>query len=365
MLPLVAVCGSVTIQQLSTGTLAGLDNLSYIGGAFFLAQNAMPWASTGKVDDISALSGLRYVGGAMTVAENYHLTKSDIDSSFLNLSVAGAVNIEFYDEPPSASGTAIKTGSVESCTLSSSETSEGACPSACMSCQEGGAADGGVALHSSGKCTNHCSMYGYCGITSIYSIGGTDCSACEGSTSPPPATGASVKGSFVVTLTGASSVLEDPVATAALEKSLAKHIALSLDVEGVTASGVTVVLSADADGGARRLRRLSSGVHVSYIIAVPASVADVPQVSAMAAQELNSKTPADMTIIVNDALQEASVEAPALANVQATDVRIKTAAVVETGQDHEDSFRTSSADHRRFGFARILLFMITSMCLVS
>jgi hypothetical protein len=119
MMPLVAVCGSVTIQQLATGTLEGLNNLSYIGGSFFLAQNARPWASGGDVSDISALSKLAYVGGAMTVAENYYLTESNMAAAFSNLSVAGAINIEVYGNPPAVAGAVVsKTGSVNECTTS-------------------------------------------------------------------------------------------------------------------------------------------------------------------------------------------------------------------------------------------------------
>jgi len=119
MMPLVAVCGSVTIQQLATGTLQGLNNLSYIGGSFFLAQNARPWASGGDVSDISALSNLMYVGGAMTVSENYYLTESNIGAGFRNLRVAGAVDINFYANPPTVPGAvATKTGSVNQCTAS-------------------------------------------------------------------------------------------------------------------------------------------------------------------------------------------------------------------------------------------------------
>jgi hypothetical protein len=116
MLPLVAVCGSVTIQQLSTGTLHGLDNLAYIGGSFFLAQNSRPWASGGEVNDISALSSLQYVGGAMSVTENLYLTESDIKTGFSSLKVAGAVNIEFYESPGLA-----KAGSMKECKVKDSD----------------------------------------------------------------------------------------------------------------------------------------------------------------------------------------------------------------------------------------------------
>jgi hypothetical protein len=116
MLPLVAVCGSVTIQQLKTGTLQGLDNLKYIGGAFFLAQNARPWAFNGGVDDISALSSLGYVKGSMTVAQNFYLTKSDIQAGLSNVKVAGSVSIDFYNKPPSVPGAmASRTGQMKKC----------------------------------------------------------------------------------------------------------------------------------------------------------------------------------------------------------------------------------------------------------
>jgi hypothetical protein len=119
MMPLVAVCGSVAIQQLATGTLEGLNNLSYIGGSFFLAQNTAPWSSGGEVSDVSALSKLIYVGGAMTVTENYYLTEGSIAAAFSNLQVAGAVNIEFYGSPPTVAGAvASKTGNVNECTNS-------------------------------------------------------------------------------------------------------------------------------------------------------------------------------------------------------------------------------------------------------
>jgi len=53
----------------------------------------------------------------------------------------------------------------------------GACPAACSTAVQGGAADGGVALVD-GKCTNYVSSGGACGATSVYKNGGTDCTQC-------------------------------------------------------------------------------------------------------------------------------------------------------------------------------------------
>merc|ERR1712048_466512 len=138
-------------------------------------------------------------------------SQRDIEASFRNLSVAGAVNIEFYDNTPTAGEAATRTGSVERCTSSVSEAS---CPSACLTCREGGAADGGVSLDSNGRCTEHCSSYGYCGTTEIYRSSGTDCSRCKISAPLQSGSLAAIKGSFVITLSDSSSVLGDPNAKA-------------------------------------------------------------------------------------------------------------------------------------------------------
>ena len=55
---------------------------------------------------------------------------------------------------------------------------DGACPSKCNSCKQGGANDGGAKL-TGGVCTKWCSRYGYCGATNVYKQGGTDCTGCE------------------------------------------------------------------------------------------------------------------------------------------------------------------------------------------
>jgi hypothetical protein len=54
---------------------------------------------------------------------------------------------------------------------------DGACPSKCNSCKQGGANDGGAKL-TGGVCTKWCSRYGYCGATNVYKQGGTDCTGC-------------------------------------------------------------------------------------------------------------------------------------------------------------------------------------------
>lgn len=54
------------------------------------------------------------------------------------------------------------------------------CPAQCATCQEGGAEDGGIPL-ANGKCTAHCSRFGYCGTTSAYMNRGTDCTTCTSS----------------------------------------------------------------------------------------------------------------------------------------------------------------------------------------
>ena len=52
------------------------------------------------------------------------------------------------------------------------------CPSKCMICLPGGSEDGGVDLHND-VCHDFCSVHGYCGVSEIYKIGGTDCTDCH------------------------------------------------------------------------------------------------------------------------------------------------------------------------------------------
>ena len=54
---------------------------------------------------------------------------------------------------------------------------DNSCPKRCKICRTGGASDGGVPIIN-GVCTNNCSRWGFCGTSSAYVNGGTDCSKC-------------------------------------------------------------------------------------------------------------------------------------------------------------------------------------------
>jgi len=58
------------------------------------------------------------------------------------------------------------------------------CPNECNTCQSGGSDDGGVAIVD-GTCNAWCSQYGFCGASSLYQSGGTDCSGCANVVSTP------------------------------------------------------------------------------------------------------------------------------------------------------------------------------------
>ena len=57
-------------------------------------------------------------------------------------------------------------------------TPQSSCPLKCSSCRAGSAEDGGTAALDGGVCRHYCSMYGACGLSSLYQHGGVDCTGC-------------------------------------------------------------------------------------------------------------------------------------------------------------------------------------------
>jgi len=98
MTPLKAVCGTVTIQQITTGTLEGLNNLEYIGGSFTMQQNSFPWSSK-ALTDVTALNKLAFVGGALFVKQNDGLNKNKLNAAFANTLVEGAKSMQNGAKP--------------------------------------------------------------------------------------------------------------------------------------------------------------------------------------------------------------------------------------------------------------------------
>lgn len=109
---------------------------------------------------------------------------------------------------------------------------------------------------------------------------------------------------------------------------MAKKIAATINVEGITADDVAVTLSA-ATGG-RRLSPSGSGLQANYVITVPTSVADVSSTASKVVEKINAQSPEDMKNVVNGALDEASSSFTELGNVEVKGVEIKTKAAATT-----------------------------------
>ena len=68
-------------------------------------------------------------------------------------------------------------GSLGTVQTAADEISSTSCPSQCERCRAGGG-DGGVELVD-GKCTHHCSSFGFCGTSAAYKFqGSVDCTSC-------------------------------------------------------------------------------------------------------------------------------------------------------------------------------------------
>ena len=80
------VCGTVTLQQLNTQTLDGLDNLEIVTGSLTVQQNTF---NGGAADFLTSfgLDSLSYVGGNLFFSQNYYA--EDLGGNFGPLVVAG------------------------------------------------------------------------------------------------------------------------------------------------------------------------------------------------------------------------------------------------------------------------------------
>lgn len=132
-----------------------------------------------------------------------------------------------------------------------------------------------------------------------------------------------VGGGFDVAIPNASSILADPIAKTALEDSMSKELVKSIDTKGIAEEDVSVELY-DADYSSRQgnSRRLGESLHASYTISLSDLLDDASQIGTAVANKMNAQSPADMTTIVNAALQTAALESARLHGVRATGVTV-------------------------------------------
>lgn len=132
-----------------------------------------------------------------------------------------------------------------------------------------------------------------------------------------------VGGGFDVAIPNASSILADPIAKTALEDSMSKELVKSIDTKGIAEEDVSVELY-DADYSSRQgnSRRLGESLHASYTISLSDLLDDASQTGTAVANKMNAQSPADMTTIVNAALQTAALESARLHGVRATGVTV-------------------------------------------
>jgi hypothetical protein len=89
----------VTIQKVNSATLAGLENLAYVGGGLTIQQNSYYGGASGTGPMLRSLAGLgvKYVGGSLTVQENMYL--EDL-GGFGPVVVGGAWSVLLYPGCP-------------------------------------------------------------------------------------------------------------------------------------------------------------------------------------------------------------------------------------------------------------------------
>jgi len=133
-----------------------------------------------------------------------------------------------------------------------------------------------------------------------------------------------VTGAIEVTVNEPDIILNDPEAKIAFEDAMAAEIASTL---GLRSSAVTVTASKDDSG--RRLvrgRRLANdGLLLAYVInaLAPATTANTTVTADALLNTMKSLNTISLQSQVNNAVQTAAADAPALKDVKATDVKLE------------------------------------------